>query len=136
MDKFIHVIFNAHSYVRWLVLVVVVIAIMKFAWGWLRNSEFKGVDRVLTIAFSLFIDIQAVLGLVYFFWTGFNSDGFPRFRFEHGFAMLLALVCLHLPLFWKNVEDKTRFRNSLIAVLASFLLIFFGISRLPGGLSR
>ncbi|HAV78369.1 MAG TPA: hypothetical protein DCX53_13560 [Anaerolineae bacterium] len=136
MDKFIHVIFNAHSYVRWLVLIFAAIAIFKFTWGWMRTSEFKNVDRTLSFALAAFVDLQALLGLVYFFWTGFNSDGFPRFRFEHGIAMFLALVCLHFPLFWKNVESNVRFRNSLFAVLASLILILFGISTLPGGLSR
>ena len=136
MDRFIHVIFDAHSFVRWLILTLAVISVLKFAWGWLRGSEFKRADRALSVALASFIDLQAVLGQVYFFWSGFNRDSFPRFRFEHGGAMFLALVCTHLPLFWKNIDGKTRFRNSLFAILASIVLILLGISRLPGGLSR
>jgi heme A synthase len=136
MDTFIHVIFNFHSGVRWVVLFICAAAVTKFAWGWLRNREFKGLDRALTVALAAAIDVQAALGLTYFFWTGFNRDSFPRFRFEHGAAMFLALVCIHLPLFWKNVDDKTRFRNSLFAIFTSLVLILLGISRLPGGLSR
>jgi hypothetical protein len=136
LDRFIHVIFDAHSFVRWLVLTFAVISVLKFTWGWLRGGGFKSVDRVLTILLAILIDIQATLGLTYFLWTGFNRDSFPRFRFEHGASMFLALVCIHLPLFWKNVDDKTRFRNSMVAIISSIILIFLGISRLPGGLSR
>lgn len=136
MDRFIHVIFNAQSFVRWLVLAIAVISVLKFAWGWLFGGEFKNTDRVLNIALAASVDLQAVLGQVYFFWTGFNRDSFPRFRFEHGGAMFLALVCIHLPLFWTNADHKTRFRNSMFVILASIVFILLGISRLPGGLSR
>lgn len=136
METFIHVIFDAHSFVRWLVLTLAVISVLKFAWGWLRGSGFKIVDRALTITLAVFVELQAALGLTYFFWTGFNRDSFPRFRFEHGTAMFLALVCIHLPLFWKKMEDNVRFRNSMFVILASIVLILVGISRLPGGLTR
>jgi hypothetical protein len=136
MDRFIHVIFDAHSFVRWLVLTFAVISVLKFAWGWLHGGGFKSVDRALTILLAIFIDIQATLGLTYFLWTGFNRDSFPRFRFEHATAMFLALVCIHLPLFWKNMDDKVRFRNAFFSIIASIALILFGISRLPGGLTR
>jgi len=136
MDRFIHVIFDAHSFIRWLVLTFAVISIFKFAWGWLRSGGFKNVDRVLIILLAALIDLQATLGLTYFLWTGFNRDSFPRFRFEHGASMFLALVCIHIPVFWKNADDKIRFRNNLFFIFASIIFILFGISRLPGGLTR
>lgn len=136
MGIFVFFIFNAHSMVRWLVLTVAFLAILKYAWGWLKGGAFKKFDNGLGIAFRLFISLQALLGLTYFFWTGFTTAGFPRFRFEHGTAMLLAIVCAYLPLRWRNANDPTRFRNGLIAIIASVALILVGISRLPGGLSR
>jgi len=136
MARYIHVIFTSHSIIRWLVLGVAVISFLKLAWSWLRGGEFKRADRVLNIALAASIDLQALLGQIYFLWTGFNRDSFPRFRFEHGGAMFLALLCIHLPLFWTNMPGQTRLRNNLIAVLASILFILLGISRLPGGLTR
>ena len=136
MAKLIHPVLSIHSFVRWLVLLVAVIAVVKFAVGWLRGGEFKGIDGGLTAAYNGFIYLQAKLGLIYFFWTGFTSDGFPRFRFEHAFMMLLALIAGHLPSRWKKADSKTRFRNSLFAILASIGFILIGISTLPGGLSR
>lgn len=136
MDRFIYVLLNLHSEVRWLVLAVAALTILKFGWGWWRDSGFKGFDRALTAAYSGLIDLQAVLGIVFFFWSGYAGDGFPRFRFEHAFAMLLALLAAHLPARWKNLDDRTRFRNTLFAILASVVFILVGISTLPGGLSR
>lgn len=136
MDRFIYVLLDLHSDVRWLVLFVGGFAILKFGWGWWRGSAFKGFDRALTAAYSGLIDLQAVLGIVFFFWSGYTGDGFPRFRFEHAFAMLLALIAAHLPARWRNLEDRIRFRRTLFAILASVALILTGISTLPGGLSR
>ena len=136
MERFIYPLLNLHSDVRWLVLAVAGLAILKFGWGWWRGGDFTGFDRALTAAYSGLIDLQALLGIVFFFWSGYTGDGFPRFRFEHAFAMSLALVAAHLPARWRNIEDRTRFRKTLFAVLASVALILTGISTLPGGLSR
>lgn len=136
MERFIYALLNLHSDVRWLVLFVAVLAILKFGWGWWRGGAFTGFDRALTASYSALIDLQALLGIVFFFWSGYTGDGFPRFRFEHGFAMLLALVAAHLPARWRRLEDRTRFRKTLFAILASVALILTGISTLPGGLSR
>jgi len=136
MGVFGFLVFNAHSMVRWLVLVVAFLAILKYAWGWLKGTAFKKLDHGLGIAFPLLISLQALLGLTYFFWTGFTTAGFPRFRFEHGASMLVAVACAYIPLRWRNAADSTRFRNGLIAILASVASIVVGISRLPGGLTR
>jgi hypothetical protein len=136
MERFIYALLNLHSDVRWLVLSVALLAILKFGWGWWRGGAFTGFDRALTAAYSGLIDLQALLGIVFFFWSGYAGDGFPRFRFEHGFAMLLALLAAHLPARWRKLEDRARFRRTLFAVLASVALILTGISTLPGGLSR
>jgi hypothetical protein len=136
MERYIYVLLNLHSGVRWLVLLAAVLAILKFVWGWWRGSAFTGFDRALTAAYSGLIDLQALLGTIFFFWSGYAGDGFPRFRFEHAFAMLLALIAVHLPARWKKAEDKIRFRNTLFAVLASVVFILAGIATLPGGLSR
>lgn len=136
MERFIYALLNLHSDVRWLVLAVAGLAVLKFGWGWWQGGAFRGFDRALTASYSGLIDLQALLGIVFFFWSGYAGDGFPRFRFEHAFAMLLALLAAHLPARWRKLEDRARFRNTLFAILASVILILAGISTLPGGLSR
>jgi hypothetical protein len=130
------VLLEIHSYVRWLIVVVAVIAIVKFAWGWLRGGSFQKVDNILTAAFSGLMDLQATLGLIYFLWTGFASVGFPTFRIEHAVTMILAAAAGHLPMRWKKSAGKTRFRNTLLAILFALLLVYLGVARLPGGWAR
>lgn len=131
-----NILFMAHSGVRWLILLVAVIAIVKFTLGWLRGGEFKGMDRGLAAGFSGLMDLQALLGIIFLLWNGLSGVGFPLYRIEHGVAMILAAVAGHLPARWKNADSKTRFRNSLFAIVGSILLVIAGLMVLPGGLSR
>lgn len=126
----------AHSGLRWLVLLVAAVAIVKFALGWLQGSEFKGMDRGLASAFSGLMDLQVTLGIIFLLWNGFSGTGFPLYRIEHGVAMILAAAVGHLPARWKNSDPKLRFRNTLFTVIASILLVIVGLVMLPGGLSR
>jgi hypothetical protein len=121
-----------HSYLRWLIVIVAVVAIVKFAIGWLRGGTFKGIDRGLASGFSGLIDLQATLGLIYFVWNGIAGAGFPVYRIEHAVIMIVAAVVGHLFSRWKDAEDKKRFRNSLFIVIDVLILVFFGVSVLPG----
>lgn len=131
------IVLALHSIVRWLIVLIALVAIVKFAIGWRRGNTFSGMDRGLTSSFSGLIDLQVLLGFIYFFWNGLTSGvGFPSFRIEHMITMLIAAVVAHLSRLWKKSEDGLRFRNSLLIVLDTLIIIFFGIARLPGGLTR
>lgn len=131
-----NILFMTHSGLRWLILLVAAIAIVRFALGWLQGGEFKGMDRGLTAGFSGLMDLQVTLGIIFLLWNGFTGTGFPAYRIEHGIAMILAAVVAHLPARWKNADSKNRFRNTLFTVIGSVLLVIVGLTMLPGGLSR
>ncbi len=126
-----------HSILRWIIVLVAVVAIFKLAIGWLRGGAFKGMDRGLVAGFSGLMDLQVTLGIIFLLWNGLATDvGFPLYRIEHGVTMIVAAVVAHLPARWKNADDKTRFRNSLLAIIISLALVFAGVAGLPGGWSR
>ena len=131
-----NILLMIHSILRWLIVIVAVIAIVKFALGWLRGGAFKGMDRGLVSGFSGMMDLQATLGLILLVSRGLAGVGFPREHLEHAFTMIVAAVIGHLSMQWKNAEDQIRFRNSLFIVLAVLAVVFIGVSRLPGGWSR
>jgi hypothetical protein len=125
-----------HSIVRWIIVGVGVIALVKFLIGWLGNGRFAGMDRGLSSGFSGLIDLQVTLGLIFLLWSGLAGAGFPMHRIEHTFTMIVAAVVAHLPMRWKNAPDKIRFRNSFLVVLVTAVLIFGGVASLPGGWTR
>jgi hypothetical protein len=121
-----------HALVRWAIVAVSVIVIVKFAVGW-RGGAFAKMDQGLQSGFSGLMDLQMLLGLIFFFWSGLTGGGWPTYRIEHIITMTLAVVVAHLPAMWKKQPDPIRFRNGLFAVLASLALIFAGIAVLPQG---
>ena len=50
--------------------------------------------------------------------------------------MIIAAFVGHLSARWKNADDKTRFRNSMLIVIDVLIIIFIGVAFLPGGWSR
>ena len=122
-----------HSHTRWLILLVALVAIVKFTLGWLRGGAFKGMDRGLASGFSGLIDLQATLGLIFLIWTGLSGVGLPMLRIEHATTMIIAAVLAHLPARWKNASDTVRFRNTLFCIVGSLVLVFMGVVRLRGG---
>jgi hypothetical protein len=122
-----------HSILRWIILLIAVIAIVKFALGWLQGGAFKGMDRGLMSGFSGLMDLQVTLGIVLLLWSGFTGDGFPIARIAHGVTMIIAAVVAHLSARWKNADDKTRFRNNLFVIIAALVLVMIGIAFLAGG---
>ena len=114
-----------HGEMRWLVVLVGAIAAIRFAAGWLRGADFKALDRVLMLVFTILLDINLLLGL--------PGEWIP-FRLEHVTTMLLALVAVHLSAIWRGSNDSTKkFRNNLIVVLAALMLVVVGVIRLRGG---
>jgi hypothetical protein len=125
-----------HSILRWVILLVAVIAIVVFLVSWLRRSQLQGVDRGLMSGFSGLMDLQATLGIVLLVWSGLAGVGFPRYRLEHAFIMILAAVVAHLSARWKNADEPIRYRNYFLIILASLALVLIGISVLPGAFTR
>lgn len=131
-----NILLMIHSILRWVILLVAVIAIVVFLVSWLRRSQLQGVDRGLMSGFSGLMDLQATLGIILLVWSGLAGVGFPRYRLEHAFIMVLAAVVAHLSARWKNADEPIRYRNYFLIILASLALVLIGISVLPGAFTR
>lgn len=70
------------------------------------------------------------MGLVLLLFNG----GFSGPRLEHATTMLLAVIAGHMTAMWrKSTDSATKYRNQLLLVVLSLLLVFFGVIRLRGG---
>lgn len=127
------IVFNLHSVVRWLVVAVSLISLVWFVLVWLRGTRNEKADRGLMAAFSGLIDLQVTIGLVLILWSGFAGVGFPRYRLEHAFIMILAAVVAHLSARWRNAEVRTRARNNVALIVGVLVLVFIGVALLPQG---
>jgi hypothetical protein len=124
-------VLEIHGMVRWLVALVAIVAIVRFALGWLRNMPFTPADRGIMSAYTGLLDLNLLLGLTLLFGLG---NGFPMNRIEHAVTMIVAIVVAHLSAIWRKSDDSAKkFRNNLIVVVVSILLIIMAVTRLRGG---
>jgi uncharacterized membrane protein YecN with MAPEG domain len=128
------ILLEIHSILRWVIVAVGFIAILKFLIGMARKSSFGKMDRGLSSGFSGLMDLQVTLGLLYFLITGFGGVGFPIFRIEHLVTMLIAAAVAHAPSMFKKAVNKHAV--AFYAILGALILIVIGVYRLPGGWSR
>ena len=117
-----------HSINRWIIVVVAVIALIKFLLGWLRSQEYQPADRVLMAAYTGLLDLQLLLGIILLIGLGLVD-----YRIEHAVTMLIAIILAHLSRLWRDKPDKVKFRNNFFAILVGMLLIVAGIFVLPQG---
>jgi len=125
MDYF--TLYTIHSYFRWLVVLLVLLALVRLLIIWLRKGEFGGADRGLLSAAVGSLDLQLLLGAIML--IGWGVD---RFKMEHGVTMLIAVIIAHMTARWKKLDGPTRARKSFLALLLAAVFIFVGVMRLPG----
>ncbi len=130
-----NILLMVHSILRWLVVLVGVLALAKFAAGWAQKKPYSKMDRGLSAGFSGLMDLQVLLGLIYLFVTGFGGAGFPMFRLEHLGAMLLAAAAAHAPAMFRK-READQYQVGLLAVIGALALVVVGVAVLPGGWSR
>jgi Flp pilus assembly pilin Flp len=126
------ILLTIHSITRWLATLTAIALIVRLVIGLIRKQPFDKSASALTGAFGGLMDTQMLLGVLFFILDGLAKTGFPPYRWEHAVTMLLAVIVAHLPAMWKNKNDATRTRNTLIAVSISLLLVFIGVRPLGG----
>jgi hypothetical protein len=126
------VLLTTHSIVRWLATLVGLVLVIRLVIGLVRKKSLDRSAAALTSSFSGLMDTQLLLGVLFFILDGLGHTGFPLYRWEHAGTMLLAVIVAHLPGMWKTDDRAIGTRNTLIAVLVSMLLVFFGIGPLGG----
>jgi hypothetical protein len=65
-----NILIHAHSGFRWIVLILLILAIVKMVSGWKSLKEFKVADKKLALFAMIAYHTQFLLGLVLFFISG------------------------------------------------------------------
>ena len=136
------VVLAIHNILRWVVLIVALVAVVRAYMGWFGKKEWTPADRKLGMFVGMSIDIQLLVGLLlYIFFSPLTRAVFQDFgavmgvadlRFfavEHVFYMVLAVVFAHLGsiLSRKAPESKAKFQRAAIFFGLSLLLMLLGI---------
>lgn len=131
-----------HSLLRWIVLVVAVIALVRAVGGWSSRRPWTPTDERVGKQFILFLDLQFVIGLLlYVVFSPITTAAFSNFggamrdtitRFwavEHITGMVIALALAHIGRVKgrKLVDATSRHRTTAIYFGLALLIMLASI---------
>lgn len=134
-----------HSWLRWIILALAVVVLVKSLMGWLNKGNYTKGDNALSASFVGFMHLQLLLGLVlYFVYSPITTNAMknmgaamktPAVRYwavEHIMMMILAVVIAQIGRSRaKKIQDAVRkHKVSFIFFAIAILLI---LSRIPFG---
>ena len=133
---------HLHNTLRWLILLVALVALLKYFMGWFSLKKWQKSDNILGIIFTSVMDLQLLTGLVlYFFVSPITKTAFHDFgaamknadlRFyavEHFALMLIAVVLVHIgrSKSKRAQSSKKKFGISLVFFGIAYILILAAI---------
>jgi hypothetical protein len=100
---------SLHNILRWVVVILAVLALVRAYLGWVGKRAWTPVDRRAGLLFGISLDLQLLIGMVlYLFLSPLTRAAFANFsgamenpdmRFyalEHIFYMILAVIFAHV----------------------------------------
>lgn len=95
-------ILYSHSYVRYAVMILLVVVVITSFVGWMGKKHYTGTDDKLSLSLFIATHLQLLLGLILYFISGkvqFNegtmkNDVVRYWTVEHIFMMLIAVVLI------------------------------------------
>lgn len=136
------IVLAIHNILRWIVLVLAVVALLQAYIGWIGKREYSELDRKAGVFFSVSLDIQVFLGiLLYVFLSPITRTAFqdfstamtiPEIRFfavEHILMMILAVILVHVGMILtkKATSDVSKFRRAATWYSLAFLVVIMAI---------
>lgn len=129
-------VLTLHSLLRWVVVILAVVTVVRAFRGWLGKKEWTALDGRLGMLSSASIDLQLLMGLIlYIFLSPLTKDAFQDFAaavsdqvlrywaVEHAFWMVLALILMHVGRAISKRAEEATDKHRRVA-------IFFGLATL------
>lgn len=132
---------SVHSLLRWVVLILGVLAVLRAVMSRASGRPWMPVDARAGLLFSLTLDLQFLVGLVLFLKSPITVMGIHElgvtmtsrvlrfFTIEHPIMMLAAIVMVHVgrTRIRRAATDAQRHRRALVFFGLGLLLIVAGI---------
>lgn len=136
MENLIPIFQLLHSWTRWIVLVVAIIAVIYFIMGLAQNKPWVKQGQTYLSVFSSLIGLQWILGLILFLLYQIPAGFSIRHQWEHLVTMTIVLAVAHIHYAWRRREmpDANRWRNGLLLIIGTLILIVAGIFVLPAAI--
>lgn len=131
---------HMHAFLRWIVLILLIVVIVKALSGWLGKKEFTKADDKLSLWAMIVLHIQLLIGLGLYFIS-------PYVRFDLGMEVMknaesrywtvehismmivgIAIVTVGRVLAKKKTEAVSKYKTTFIFYLIGLIVI---LSRIP-----
>lgn len=130
-----------HSLVRYFVLILIVVLIVKSFAGWTGKKEFTGADNKLSLFTLIATHIQFLLGLILYFISPFVVFGGERdatsryWTMEHISMMLIAVVLITVArsTMKKMSDGPSKFKRLAVLNTIALIIILAGIAMAKRG---
>jgi uncharacterized membrane protein len=139
MDTLYLILKYAHSYIRWIITILIIVSIIKAFLGMKNKSAFAK-DRKIFSMTMVSMHLQLVIGIVLFFISplgfelfgmeGFMKDSMYRYwAVEHWFGMIIAIALMTRGLVTtkKMTDDAKKYRRVGVSYLLAFVIILLTI---------
>ncbi|MBW6471901.1 MAG: hypothetical protein K0B14_02150 [Anaerolineaceae bacterium] len=135
------VFLSLHNVIRWVVLVLGVVLVVRSILGWLKKWDYQERDQKLTAFFPGVYDLQILLGIILFFskgWGGvlmnapaevMKTAALRFFAVEHWTLMIVAAVLIHIgsAQVKKATESIKKYKRAAIWFAIALLLTLASI---------
>jgi hypothetical protein len=133
---------HTHNLFRWLVLIILVLAVLFALIGWFGKRDWSKKDNITGLLLTIFMDIQFLVGLILYAFVSpimkvvFNDFGAAMknadlrfYAVEHILMMVIALVLVHIgrAKSKKDVAPWKKHRSSTIFYGIALLIVLAGI---------
>lgn len=128
-----------HSFLRWFVLISLIVAVYKAYRGYFSNAAFKKGDNAIRHWIATIAHVQLMVGMVLYFQSPlikyFLKNGakesfeFLFFGMIHSTLMLVAIVIVTIgsAMAKRRKTDKEKFRTMLVWYSLALIIIFIAI---------
>lgn len=132
-----NILVHLHSVNRWIVLVLIILALVKSFSGWFGKREFTASDKKTALFALIFTHIQMLLGFALYFISplvsfeegALESEVYRFYTIEHFSMMIIAIVIITLgfSLSKRATESITKFKRVAVFYLIGLLIMLSSI---------
>lgn len=134
-----HILIVLHAYVRWFVLLILIIAVYKAFSGYFSNKTFTKSDNAVRHWTATFAHIQLMIGMILYFqspvikyflkYKGSAGGEYSFFGVIHSTLMLVAIIIVTIgsAMAKRKETDKEKFKTMLLWYSLALVIIFIAI---------
>ncbi len=134
---------HLHNFLRWVILALLILSILKAYAGWKGKKTFNLADKKTALFTMIAAHTTLLLGIFQVLWgrygflsyklpegTSVMKDKFLRFfLIEHPTLMLIAVVLITLGhgMYKKDVSDEIKYKSAFLYFLVALIILIISI---------